>query len=453
MRNHNSPTQQALTRKIEGLKKDRRGIILIITALLFPVLAAFMGLSLDMGMIMEKKRRQQKAADAGAYGAAHELFRGNSNLVTTAARNDAAINGFPHKDLSNIGDPDVTVTVNYPYTYNGSTNFVEVIITEINVPTYFLRVVGRESATVQSRAVAGLVTDYGDGCVLALNPTMAQALKVSGQGILQADCGIIANSNDPAAINLTGQACLTSSTWIGTAGGFSAGGQVPQGQGCPYYPTPTTQALPMYDPMKYMAEPPIPLPASPDFGNVLASGPCASPHPSGAYTCDPAGTYVWNPGQYSRLKATTGDHIFTAGIYVLTEEMDFTTDGTITGTEVGFYGTDSPGWKGISVTSQATIDLSAPTSGPMKGMLVWVDRDAPYQTVKFEGGATSSWKGTLYMPSQHLDFGGHTNGDGDWLYIIADNIDLHGQGGLSQFNGPTASTVGAPDVFKATLVE
>ena len=132
----------------------------------------------------------------------------------------------------------------------------------------------------------------------------------------------------------------------------------------------------MYDPMAYMTEPPIPLPlaAAKIFGDVQANAAlCEDETPSPAFTCD-NGTYVWEPGQYGKLQATSGDHVFKAGIYVITSRMGFTTLGTITGTGVGFYGTELDGsnWQGISVTSQAQVDFSAPTSGPMKGILVWV---------------------------------------------------------------------------------
>ncbi len=440
--------QQAIYEQIGRLRNGRRGVILVITAMIFPVMLAFLGLALDVGVIFDLKRRQQAAADAGAMGAAHELFRGNSDLVTDAARNDAAINGFAHYGLSG-GNPDVTVTVNYPYTFNGQTGFVEVINEERDVPTTFLRVVGQKMATVQSRAVAGLVRNYGDGCVFALNPTMKFALKMSGQGTLLANCGIMVNSNSPRAIDLSMQACLKSNKWIGTGGGFDSGGSA-----C-YSPYPTQYAMPMYDPMAYMAQPPIPLAASSIFGDVqVTAALCENQTPSSAFTCD-NGTYVWEPGQYGILRANTGNHVFNAGIYVITRRLAFTTGGTITGTEVGFYGTERDGskWMGMSVTAQSTVDFSAPTSGPMKGILVWVDRSMPYKTVKFEGGVDSRWKGTFYLPSQHLDFGGHTNADGDWVYIIADNIDVHGQGFVSQLDGPTTATPGAPDVFKVTLME
>ena len=121
-----------------------------------------MGLALDVGMIFDLKRRQQAAADAGAFGAAQELFRGNSALVTKAAWNDAAINGWKHNELSG-GDSDVTVTVNYPLHLSGDHGLCRGDRHRNQRTHLFLRVVGRESATVQSRAVAGLVKSYGDG--------------------------------------------------------------------------------------------------------------------------------------------------------------------------------------------------------------------------------------------------------------------------------------------------
>ena len=181
---------------------------------------------------------------------------------------------------------------------------------------------------------------------------------------------------------------------------------------------------------------------------------CEDATPNPAFTCV-GGTYVWNAGKYGKLKATQGSHVFNPGIYAINGgPLAFTTDGSITGTGVGFYGYGN--WDGISITSQGTVDFSAPTSGPMKGILIWVARTIPtkpMKKVKFEGGVDSQWKGTIYAPSQHVDFGGHSNSDGDWVYIIADNIDVHGQGAVTQLHGPTSDTPGAPDVFKATLVE
>ena len=49
--------------RLQKLGQDDKAVILILTALLFPVLLAFMGLALDVGMIYDYKRRQQEALE------------------------------------------------------------------------------------------------------------------------------------------------------------------------------------------------------------------------------------------------------------------------------------------------------------------------------------------------------------------------------------------------------
>ena len=63
------------------LKEDNRAAILIITALLFPVLLAFLALALDVGKIYDLKRRTQNAANAGAIGGAYEVYRQNTTYA------------------------------------------------------------------------------------------------------------------------------------------------------------------------------------------------------------------------------------------------------------------------------------------------------------------------------------------------------------------------------------
>ncbi len=62
-------------RRFFGLRADKHGAILIAVAVVFPVLLALAGLSLDVGMIYDWKRRQKAASIAAAMGGAHEMFR------------------------------------------------------------------------------------------------------------------------------------------------------------------------------------------------------------------------------------------------------------------------------------------------------------------------------------------------------------------------------------------
>ena len=117
-----------------GLKEDSRAVILIITALLFPVLLAFLALALDVGKIYDLKRRTQNAANAGALGGAYEVYRQNTTYaeVNQAGQEDSIKNGFDDSDSN------VTVTINYPYTWQGVSGYVEAIVAETG-PTYFAR--------------------------------------------------------------------------------------------------------------------------------------------------------------------------------------------------------------------------------------------------------------------------------------------------------------------------
>ena len=95
--------------RMRSLRRESRGVVIIVTALVFPVLVAFLGLALDVGMMYDYKRRQQNAADAGALGGAHELWRGNTGHVTTSAKADTSRNGF------DATEPAITVVVTTPY--------------------------------------------------------------------------------------------------------------------------------------------------------------------------------------------------------------------------------------------------------------------------------------------------------------------------------------------------
>ena len=262
-----------ICRQLRRFPADSRGSLIVITALLFPVLLAFLGLALDVGMIYDVKRRQQKAADAGATGGAHEVWRCNSDNVTDAAKDDTKRNGFDH------GGSATTVTVTYPYTPGGgggggggwgggtATNYglpaaasgtmaaangttanaaggggggggggtpvsgggcaggsaigdmVEVQIEE-TVPTYFARAFGTESVVVRSRAVAGLVA-YGDGCIYVMNPTQQNAFKVAGGAELRSECGVYINSNDETTAGGSDGGSLIDVPDIGVVGRYN----------------------------------------------------------------------------------------------------------------------------------------------------------------------------------------------------------------------------------------
>ena len=205
--------------KFRSLRRDESGVIIIIAALMFPVLVAFMGLSLDFGLVFHWKRRQQRAADAAAIGAATELWRGNDITTAKAAgHDDAAVNGFDEADTSR----NIDVAINIPY--NGIATMAEAVITELEVPTYFLRVVGYTDLAVKSRAVAGVVDGYSTACVWVLDEDDRGSLVAQGTVNFDSDCEVMVNSDHDRAITMNGGACMEA-TYMGTVGGYVNNGQ------------------------------------------------------------------------------------------------------------------------------------------------------------------------------------------------------------------------------------
>ena len=150
------------------------------------------GLSVDVAGWQAQKRQLQSVADAAALGGALERIRsGTSASVEPAALIDATTNGY-------VASLD-TIVVNIPPLSGirqGNGDSVEVIVRR-ETPTLFSHLFMPNTAFVSARAVA--VGDINDTCIWALNETAQSAIKISGAAVVDLDCGIFDNSNDPDA--------------------------------------------------------------------------------------------------------------------------------------------------------------------------------------------------------------------------------------------------------------
>jgi hypothetical protein len=421
-----------------GSSNRQRGHVVTIAAILFPGLLAMMGLALDGGYVYHVKRRMQTAADAGALGGAHELWRGNTTLAEAAAETDAEFNGFPASE----------VTVNIPPLSGsraGDANFVEVII-ERDVPTYFLRIVNRQSATVKARAVAGLVRGAG-GCVMAMDPNDRGALTVQGTSTLTASCGVMVNSNDSQAIRVPGGGCIYAGE-IGVTGGWNDNGTQ-----CTY-PAPSTSVPRALDPLAYLTEP---TPANPPNATNLqiTNGAVNGAYDAGLVTASGGQIYL-KPGTYKGGLKISGSMVnFEPGTYILDGGgFEISGNSVLTGNGVTFFNTNTGGagqWGNFSIAGTARLDLQAPTSGDYEGMLFWNDNDAPDRPPghTIAGTSDSVMTGAIYIPSGSLNYAG-TSTSSAWNQIIANTITISG-------NAVVASNFGSSDILPptrlATLVE
>ena len=72
--------------------------------------------------------------------------------------------------------------------------------------------------------------------------------------------------------------------------------------------------------------------------------------------------------------------------------------------------------------------IVAPTSGPLAGLAIFQDRNAPASgTDSFTGGSTQNITGAIYFPTQSVTFnGGTTTGGAICTQIVASIITFNG---------------------------
>src|SRR6266581_670498 len=339
-------------------KRDgERGQILVMMVISLLAICALVAVAADTGFFFDYRRRMQSAADSAAMAGARQLLRDamNDANVEPVGKNAAESNGF--KD--NVDDAHVTIShppLSGPFT--GNNDFVEAVISQPR-PTVFMAILGFQSATVTTRAVAGIKDS--DLCVLALQPTLPKAINMNGSFSVTANCRIADNSNDSDALDDSGGACMIAKSIAvtGTAGG----------NGTCFTPPPTNNAPREPDPFAARAAPTFSLPCN--YSNQSING---------------AGTWTLSPGVYCggiRIQGQGGSGCptqvtFQPGTYVLYGGGLDVNGGCLTGTDVTFYNTGTTSganqYSRIQIQGNVTGGLYAPTTGSMVTMLFFQDR-------------------------------------------------------------------------------
>jgi hypothetical protein len=427
-------------------RKGQSGSILILGTLAIFVLFAFMGLAFDASYMFFHKRRMQTAADAGALAGAQELLRNPTALnstISTSALNDTSLNEFP--DATN----GIGVVVNHPPVSGpsaGNSGFVEVIITQ-SQPTWFMRVLNVNSATVVARAVAGL--SDGNACVYALNRDTGNpnnGFSINGTADAAFNCGVLSNSNFRAV----GGGCVITPI-ISYTGTYN-----PASSTCFPAPGNVQNGVAVTDPIGTRF--PIPYYSGCDYNNYKATGGA----PEGINP-------VLSPGIYCggiNLGGSVASVTFLPGTYILVGGgMSITSGINVTGRGVTFFNT-YPGaqvnkYDGIKIAGgSGVINLTAPISGTYKGLLFYQDPrviGTSNNGSSFSGGSTSQFRGILYFPSTDLKYAGNSsNGlsgnlatDG-YTILIGYNVSVEGN---SQINANYSDIGGSNPLQMAAFTE
>lgn len=222
------------------------GQTLVMVALSMAVLLGFAAFATDIGLMLHEKRQLQSAADSAAIASAWALSKGTD--PDAAGKAAATSNGFTSgTDANGYATTVVIHSTPVDGSFAGQSGYTEAVISQ-EVPTFFMRIFGRDSATVSVKAVA---TDkgIGDNCLTTAQTT---GLTTEFQGSFHADapgCTVQVNSSDSNALHFTGAAGS-----LDTAGVFVVGGD--GGQTGDASPVATTGTAYTGDPLAGQLTPP-----------------------------------------------------------------------------------------------------------------------------------------------------------------------------------------------------
>ncbi|TPK85206.1 hypothetical protein FJ936_13570 [Mesorhizobium sp. B2-4-13] len=372
--------------------RSRAANVATIFALTLPIVVGAAGFGVETSYWYYNSLRLQATADAAAYAGALEQISGSDTpTIVAAATQSAATNGL------GAG----TIVVNTPPASGPNTakKAVEVIVGQ-KLNRMFTSIFTQTQVPEQARAVA-LITNASKACMLALDPTASQAALFSGNtSVKVTGCSVMANSIASDAIKLQGSAGLQADCLI-TAGGVSLSNPVTT-----VCAAPITQALPAADPFAG-----LPAPA--------ASNPCQNANKS-----------ALGPGTYCNGLSLSGSVTLQPGVYVI-QGGDFkvNANANVAGDGVLIY---LAGGSRVSMNGNATVNLSAATSGTYSGVLMYGDRTAIGGQSTFNGTATSLLTGALYFPKQQVNYLGNFSGQNGCTQVVADMIQWSGNSTINQ---------------------
>jgi Flp pilus assembly protein TadG len=417
--------------------RDQRGQILILTALSMTVLLGMAALSVDASFMYDKRNKLFAAADAAAKLGATEVYR-------NASVTQAALEAFANQQVITHGltpgacgttTPGIaSVCINHPPLngpFAGNAGYVEALISE-TTNTFFGNVLGILNATPGARAVAGM--GPGANCIVTLGPPGGTpSLSVGSSSNITMACNI-ADGGDLAVDSsgyITGGSTESSGTCSGTGGGCSHVSNLSEN-----VPAPS-------DPLAGV----FPVPTNP--------GGCTSLFLTADTTI--------SPGCYSRIRmdATGITLTMLPGNYYLTGPFSTANQPTILGTGVFIYldGTaptgpclDSPPSPAgcFDIGNNATVTLSAPTSGTYTAMLIWQASTDQLNASFMGNNPVYDMSGAMYFPNADVTFRNGLSGTNDCTLFVTRSLSIdHGTGGFSN----TCSAYGGSPILSVSVAE
>lgn len=385
---------------ITRLLNDRRGNMLAITAAALPLVIGSAGLATDTVQWSTWNRQLQRAADSAAFAGVYA--RAQSAQVAQAVNTDLAKNNHTPPTLM-PGYPQIA----YPTSpsYNNAVRVTLAVRRKLPFSSLFLDRV----PVIQVRGTAAMI-DTGEYCLVALESSTSSGITIGGSSSANLGCGAIANSVSPdQSVFTNGASYNFNASVIAAAGGL------------PGSINGTTTLKPFHIP--------LPDPFAGQYPTDIPAGTTCRNFNQNSY--GPGGTRL-RAGCYNSFNIS-GNSTYTLdpGVYYL-NNTDLRTNGTITlsGTGVTFVFTGTnPG--SLQTNGNATIQLTAPTSGTYEKMLFIQAPNATVDNLNIvTGSASSKYDGAMYFPRGLVSFTGSSGASTKCAMLVAKKADFSGNANL-----------------------
>jgi len=365
-----------MIRAARNFSLDRSGNIAI--AFMFALTALLMaaGVAANYAVATTAKGELQGAADAAALAGAKELSLADSNRVNVPSVVQAVVDSFLG---ANIAPGAVRG-------YDVSTNIIDVANAPLQVDVKLTAIskgpfgsglgLGPTKIAVESVAT---VVGKPNVCVLALDPSamgtiyLQKSAKVAGQ-----NCGVYSNSTHPNGIKAFNSSMLTASVIC------SAGGKA--GSKGNFTPDPLTDCPQFDDPLAGVPEP--------------APGGCPAVSPPLVIANV---TATLNAGVYCGGITIKGaaNVTFGPGIYTIENGPLLVQDtASIAAVNAGFFFNGAKA--SFTFTAGASVNLIAPKSGQMAGLLFFASRSQANLQFLISSNNARQLLGTIYLPEGQL---------------------------------------------------
>jgi hypothetical protein len=387
------------------------------TALMMPVFVGAAGLTSDTIQMAFIRRVMQRQADSGAIAGAFALTQGYAaadTVTTDLARN----NNYP-LTVAPVIENAPTVGP-----YAGNARAVRVALaTDAHLPFvgFFM---GAERITAEATAA---VVGLGEYCAIALEPTTAAGIYMSGSTTVNLNCGLMTNSISSSAVSATGSSNVLASP-VAAVGGLPASNNYATGvELFPY-------SVPQADPYASLANPSI--------GNGSNAGNVGSNQVKSL-----------NPGTYAGMKIQGTANLAPGVYYIDGGSLSIGSQAVVNGTGVTFVltsksaGTSPSSIATMDINGGSTLNITAPTTGTYAGVLMYQDRRAPNvgQTNNINGNSVSKLQGAIYFPNQEVQFTGTSGMNINCIKLVARRITFIGNSTINNVcpaNSGVASMLG-----------